>query len=51
MVQVPLTEPKSTSERFKIGQVAEQSGLPVKTIRYYEEIGLLSPTVERSEAG
>ncbi|MEB3231124.1 MAG: heavy metal-responsive transcriptional regulator [Leptolyngbyaceae bacterium] len=37
--------------RLKIGQVADQSGLPVKTIRYYEEIGLLSPNVERSESG
>ncbi|MGK7890209.1 MAG: heavy metal-responsive transcriptional regulator [Leptolyngbyaceae cyanobacterium] len=37
--------------RLKIGQVAEQSGLPVKTIRYYEEIGLLAPNVERSETG
>lgn len=35
---------------FKIGEVAETSGLPVKTIRYYEEIGLLTPTVERSES-
>lgn len=35
---------------LKIGEVAEISGLPVKTIRYYEEIGLLTPTVERSES-
>lgn len=37
--------------RLKIGEVATQSGLPVKTIRYYEEIGLLVPTVERSPTG
>lgn len=36
---------------LKIGEVANLSGLPVKTIRYYEEIGLLSPTVARSESG
>lgn len=36
---------------LKIGEVAAASGLPVKTIRYYEEIGLLTPTVERSQAG
>ena len=36
---------------LKIGEVAKQSGLPVKTIRYYEEIGLLAPTVERSDSG
>lgn len=40
-----------TDERLKIGDVAAQSGLSVKTVRYYEEIGLLSPTVIRSESG
>ncbi|MEO0408047.1 MAG: heavy metal-responsive transcriptional regulator [Cyanobacteria bacterium P01_A01_bin.135] len=39
------------SNRLKIGQVAKVSGLPIKTIRYYEDIGLLSPTVARSPAG
>lgn len=36
---------------LKIGEVAERSGLSVKTIRYYEEIGLLAPQVERSTVG
>jgi len=36
---------------LKIGEVALRTGLSVKTIRYYEEIGLLAPTVERSAAG
>ncbi|MDJ0555617.1 MAG: heavy metal-responsive transcriptional regulator [Microcoleaceae cyanobacterium MO_207.B10] len=36
---------------MKIGQVATVSGFPIKTIRYYEDIGLLSPSVERSESG
>lgn len=36
---------------LKIGEVATQSGLSVKTIRYYEEIGLLTPTVERADSG
>lgn len=36
---------------LKIGEVSATSGLPVKTIRYYEEIGLLEPTVERSNSG
>jgi MerR family transcriptional regulator, copper efflux regulator len=36
---------------LKIGEVAQKSGLPVKTIRYYEEIGMLSPSVIRSESG
>jgi DNA-binding transcriptional MerR regulator len=41
----------SQDKLLKIGEVASSSGLPVKTIRYYEEIGLLTPTVDRSEAG
>ncbi len=35
----------------KIGEVADHSGLPVKTIRYYDDLGLLSPVVERTESG
>ena len=35
---------------MKIGQLASQTSLPVKTIRYYSEIGLVPPT-ERTEAG
>ncbi|MGI9390880.1 MAG: Cu(I)-responsive transcriptional regulator [Boseongicola sp.] len=34
---------------MNIGDVAERSGLPPKTIRYYEEIGLIKPN--RSENG
>jgi DNA-binding transcriptional MerR regulator len=45
-------KPATESEKLlKIGEVAETSNLPVKTIRYYDEIGLLSPTVERSSVG
>ena len=36
---------------LKIGEVACESGLPVKTIRYYEELGLLTRVVQRSESG
>ncbi|MGA9379345.1 MAG: heavy metal-responsive transcriptional regulator [Phormidium sp.] len=36
---------------YKIGEVASFSGLPVKTIRYYEELGLLSPVVTRAISG
>ncbi|WP_293153993.1 MULTISPECIES: MerR family DNA-binding transcriptional regulator [unclassified Microcoleus] len=36
---------------YKIGSVAGCSGLSVKTVRYYDEMGLLSPAVERSPAG
>ncbi|MCR8642760.1 MerR family transcriptional regulator [Paenibacillus sp. N1-5-1-14] len=35
---------------LKIDEVAQRSGLTKRTIRYYEEIGLLSPP-ERSEKG
>ena len=36
---------------LKIGEVADKSGLSVKTIRYYEELGLLVPSVERASSG
>jgi len=39
------------AHQLKIGKVANISGLPVKTIRYYEEIGLLAPTTIRSSVG
>ncbi len=29
---------------MNIGEVAERTGLPAKTIRYYEEIGLIRPS-------
>ncbi|MBM0742350.1 heavy metal-responsive transcriptional regulator [Phormidium sp. CLA17] len=38
-----------TKNFLKIGEVSTSSDLPIKTIRYYEEIGLLTPTVHRSE--
>lgn len=31
---------------MNIGQAAERTGVPAKTIRYYEEIGLVSPQRE-----
>jgi Cu(I)-responsive transcriptional regulator len=34
---------------MNIGDAADQSGLPVKTVRYYDEIGLVSPA--RSASG
>ncbi len=35
---------------MNIGAISEISGIPTKTIRYYEEIGLI-PTVARTENG
>lgn len=37
-----------SSSGLKIGQVALAAGLPIRTVRYYESIGLLGPTVERA---
>lgn len=37
-------------DKFKIDQVALQSGLTKRTIRYYEEIGILPPP-QRSQGG
>lgn len=36
---------------IKIGEVAEVSGLSIKTIRYYDELALLTPSVVRSSSG
>ena len=41
LVQEPLKQ---------IGSVAKQSGIPIKTIRYYEELGLLK-ALGRTEGG
>lgn len=35
---------------MKIGALSGRSGLPVKTLRYYEQLGLL-PAIGRSEGG
>ncbi len=37
--------------QLKIGEVAKQSDLPVKTIRYYADLGLLSAVMGRSPKG
>lgn len=38
------------SERMQIGEVAERTGLSLRTIRYYEEVGLVVPSA-RSQGG
>lgn len=35
--------PKAPVANLKIGQVAERVGLSLRTVRYYEEVGLLTP--------
>jgi DNA-binding transcriptional MerR regulator len=39
-----------TSALMQIGEVAERTGLSLRTIRYYEEVGLVVPTA-RSQGG
>lgn len=34
----------SGGERMQIGEVAARTGLSLRTIRYYEEVGLVTPT-------
>ena len=36
---------------LKIGEVANETGLSVKTIRYYAQLGLLTPSLMRTRAG
>ena len=45
------TEARAMSEKhWRIGELAEATGLTVRTLHHYDEIGLLSPS-ERTEAG
>ena len=37
-----------SAENMNIGTVAERSGVPPKSIRYYESIGLIQPAERRS---
>ncbi len=39
-----------TRDGFKVGELARASGLSIRTVRYYDQIGLLSPS-RRSPAG
>lgn len=38
------------AEHMQIGEVAERTGLSLRTIRYYEEVGLVTPSA-RSQGG
>ncbi len=52
MASIPpiSTDNRMGSPGLRIGQVAQSSGLPVKTIRFYCDQGLISPTT-RSQGG
>ena len=39
----------ATEERLRIGEVAEQVGVTTRTIRYYEELGLLGRGSDRAK--
>ncbi|HUO72693.1 MAG TPA: MerR family transcriptional regulator [Solirubrobacteraceae bacterium] len=39
----------ATAERLRIGEVAELTGTTPRTIRYYEEIGLLPGAADRTQ--
>ncbi len=36
-------QPVVTAARYRIGEVAERAGVTTRTLRYYEECGLLNP--------
>ena len=38
-----------TERTYRIGEVAERVGVTTRTIRYYEQLGLLGPGPERSK--
>lgn len=46
----PTTSAPSTATLMQIGDVAERTGLSLRTIRHYEEVGLL-PEAQRSPGG
>jgi DNA-binding transcriptional MerR regulator len=39
----------ATERMYRIGEVAERVGVTTRTIRYYEQLGLLGPEPERSK--
>lgn len=43
-------DPNPGETRHKIGEIAAMTGMTVRTLRYYEEIGLITPD-ERTDAG
>jgi len=45
------TDSKNQPNLLKIGEVASVSGIPIKTIRYYDDLGLLTPDISRNKVG
>ncbi|MEA3348602.1 MAG: MerR family transcriptional regulator, partial [Pseudomonadota bacterium] len=50
MNQPPLDSADQPAKRYRIGEIGKLLDLSTRTIRYYEEIGLLN-TVKRIEGG
>jgi DNA-binding transcriptional MerR regulator len=50
MLRGATNKTDKTAKTYKIGELARQSGVAIKTIRFYSDIGLL-PTVGQSEGG
>jgi MerR family transcriptional regulator, thiopeptide resistance regulator len=48
MTNSPASGPEQ--QRWKVGGLAQSTGLSIRTLRYYDEIGLLQPS-GRSAAG
>ncbi len=44
-----IREPAASIEKLRIGEVAELTGVTPRTIRYYEEIGLLPDAADRPQ--
>ncbi len=42
----PVKE-RTTEKQYRIGEIAEKAGLTARTIRYYEELGLLATPARR----
>jgi DNA-binding transcriptional MerR regulator len=41
---LPTDEPTSTDHLLRIGEVARRAGVSTRTLRYYQELGLIDPT-------
>jgi MerR family transcriptional regulator, repressor of the yfmOP operon len=46
-----MTAPALIEPRLRIGEVASRVGITARTIRYYEELGLLGASSERQKGG